>query len=363
MDIAAYLEQQRTRMEDRGQQVKDYAVFDFNYVPDRPLMRNECRRVIDAMLRFDITGIPSNMVIVGSRGSGKTLTMRYLQRTVANQTGLDVLYANCRANNTSFKILAHLIGAQARGASLTELYERFCRQCKKPTVVILDEVDLMSQKDRRREILYLLSRAEQPFMVVMLSNNPGVMKELDAPTRSSLQAELIHFKNYDAQQLHEILDTRANKGLHKWEPSHLSQIAALTARKTNSDTRIAIKTLYYAVTEPADDVESNFERAQREIVVDMIANVSDTNLMILTAASKCRQQHAKSVYRLYCQLTQNRGETSFSYVYFYASLSYLQSIGLVALVSTKVGRTYTNRVLLTFDPDMLQAIVDARLAQ
>jgi Cdc6-like AAA superfamily ATPase len=158
------------------------------------------------------------------------------------------------------------------------------------------------------------------------------------------------------------LTDRANKGLVEWKETDISQIAALTTRRTNSDTRIAIKTLYYSVTEPSVGVEGNFERAQREIVVDMIANVSDANLMILLAAARCREPHAKLVYRLYSQVTQARGDTPFSYVYFYSNLSYLQSIGLVALVSAKVGRTYTNRVLLSFDPDILQPILDARLA-
>ena len=31
----------------------------------------------------------------------------------------------------------------------------------------MDEVNLMSSKDRNREILYFLSRSEQPYMVVM----------------------------------------------------------------------------------------------------------------------------------------------------------------------------------------------------
>ena len=66
----------------------------------------------------------------------------------------------------------------------SELFERFCMGCRGKTVVVLDEIDLMSIKDRRREILYLLSRSEKPFMIIMLSNSPHVLKELDAATRS-----------------------------------------------------------------------------------------------------------------------------------------------------------------------------------
>jgi len=360
MDIATYLREQKQRLADTSQIVRDYSVFDFNYVPDRPLMREESKRIIDAMLRFEASGIPSNLAIIGSRGSGKTLTLRYLQHSLKEQTGLQVLYANCRAHNTSFKILAHLTGVRARGASLTELYDRFCDMNRTKTVVVLDEVDLMSPKDRRREILYLLSRSSSPYMVVLLSNNPQVIQDLDAPTTSSLQPELIHFRNYDAKQLGQILDDRAERGLHEWDPGQVAKIAAMTARRTNSDARVAIKTLYYLVTESGRDVESHFNKAQQEIVVDMIANVSDASLMILWAASNCKVPHAKTVYKLYSQYSQARHDKPFSYVYFYSTLSYLQSIGLVALVSVKIGRTYTNRILLTFDPEILTPILKLR---
>ena len=94
--------------------VKDFSVFDFNYVPGQPVMRAECTRLIDALLRFDVTGIPTHLAVIGSRGSGKTLTLRYLERLIPSQTGLHMLYANCRQQNTSFKIFAHLLGEERR---------------------------------------------------------------------------------------------------------------------------------------------------------------------------------------------------------------------------------------------------------
>ncbi len=90
---------------------------------------------------------------------------------------------------------------------------------RRKTVLVLDEVDLMSPKDKRREILYLLSRSEQPYMIIMLSNSPHVLKQLDAATRSSLQPMPLHFRNYDAQQLQEILTDRARRGLHESDPA------------------------------------------------------------------------------------------------------------------------------------------------
>jgi Cdc6-like AAA superfamily ATPase len=124
------------------------------------------------------------MSIVGSRGSGKTLMLKYLQKIISKETELDVLYVNYWHHNTSFKIFAHLLDQEKiAGSSLSDLYQRFMLRYQNKTVLIMDGVDLMSPKDKNREILYFLSRSEQPYMIIMLSNIPHVVKQLDAVRR------------------------------------------------------------------------------------------------------------------------------------------------------------------------------------
>lgn len=360
MDIETYLEQMKGHVGQQANQIKDFSVFDFNYIPDQPIMREECKEIIDAMLRFDISGIPAHQAIIGSRGSGKTLMLKFLQKIIPNQTGLDVVYANCRHHNTSYKIFSHLLKNSRYGASLNDLYEQFMAKYRKRTVVVLDEIDLMSPKDKRRDILYMLSRSEQPYMVIMLSNSPHVLKQLDAATRSSLQPIPIHFKNYDAQQVKQILYARAQKGLYSWDDGDLSRIAALTTKMTNADVRAAIKTLHYHVTGLYSGINECFEKARKDIIVDMINDLSDTNLTILWAIATNRSELVKPIYDCYCRFVENTGEKPFSYMYFYSHLSYLQSVGLVALISTKVDRTYTNRVMLTCESDVVETISKLR---
>ena len=360
MDIESYLARQKEEAGRETKQIKDFSVFDFHLIPQQPLIREECKLLMDEMVRFEHTGIPTHHSVVGSRGSGKTLSVKYLQRALPKHLDLDIDYANCRNHNSSYKILAHMVGVPPRGASMAELFERFCSMHKKKTVVLLDEVDLMSPKDRHREILYLLSRSAQPFMVVMLSNSPHVLKELDAATRSSLQPVPVHFRNYDANQIQEILRARAKLGLRHWKEGNLKEIAAMTTRLANSDARLAIKTLQYSVTGRGKDLRTCFERARRDLVVDLIGDLSESTLMILWAAATSRVDFAKEIYARYCNFSREHREKPFSYGYFYSSLSYLQSIGLVALVSTKQGRTYANRAVLTFDPSMARQICSLR---
>ena len=360
MDIASYLAQSRAQLGRQTKEIRDFSVFDFHDVPEQPVLRKEAKALVDEMLRFELSGIPNHQAIVGSRGSGKTLTVKYLQRIMREHTELEVVYANCRHHNTSFKVLAHLVGVQARGMSMTEVFDRFCTRFQKKTVVLLDEIDLMSAKDRRREILYLLSRSEQPYMVILLSNRPHILNELDAATKSSLQPWPRHFRNYDAQQIQEILQDRARRGLRRWKEGVLAEIAALTVRLTNSDARVAIKTLQYAVTRQGENVRDAFDQARHDLIGDMISDLSDSTLLILWAVVNGGSDLAKATYERYRVLCRAHRERPFSYMHFCSNLSYLQSAGLVALVSTKLRRAYTNRVIPTFDPGVAHEICHQR---
>jgi hypothetical protein len=121
VDVKDYLKRQKRRIGERAKRVRDFSVFDFNHVPEQPLMRAECRELIDAMLRFDASGVPTHLAVVGSRGCGKTLMLKHLQRLIPAQTGANVLYANCRHHSTSYKIFTHLLEEPAAGDSLMPL--------------------------------------------------------------------------------------------------------------------------------------------------------------------------------------------------------------------------------------------------
>ena len=125
---------------------------------------------------------------------------------------------------------------------------------------------------------------------------------------------------------------------------------------------MAIKTLYYAALEPGISVEEHFERARRDILRDVIADLNDKNLLILRAAIDDPEKYVKAVYERYRQLSREFHEEPFSYVYLCQQLSFLQSLGLILLVSTKVRRTYTNRIQLLFAPEVLHDIWQARFS-
>ena len=216
MDISEYIRHKTKKLERGDRSIKDYKVFDFNYVPPKPIMRDEIRPVADAVLRYVKTGIPNHSLIIGSRGSGKTLAVRSLAKTLEQSSDSPrFLYINCRHHNTSFKILAEVLGARPRGYALDELWNQFEQKYSGRVILILDEVDLISEKDRNKDILYLLSRSPNNYMAILLSNNPRFHTLLDPSIKSTLQPEIVHFKDYSGQQVFEILAATGRLGAQK----------------------------------------------------------------------------------------------------------------------------------------------------
>ena len=360
MDINKYLSERQKSLDKSKDQIRNFEVFDFNYIPDNPLMREEVKPVIDALLRYQQTGIANNVLISGSRGSGKSVFAKYLMKVLSQQGQIKFAYANCRTHNTSFKILAYLLGLRPRGCSLDELWQKFTESKEGRIVFILDEVDLMSDKDKQKDILYLISRSPKNYMAILLSNNPKFLNPLDESIKSTLQPEIVHFASYNALEIDRILIDRARTGLKSLPRRTIREIAAMTVKNTNSDVRVAIKTLYLWAIEPAVSLKEHFEKARRDIMFDVVKDLNDKNLLILKAALSRQDSFVKDIYETYRRISAQYNEEPFSYVHFYSNLSYLQSLGLIILISTKVRRTYTNRIQLTFDPGILAATWKAR---
>ncbi len=356
MDIENYLADKQANLEKSKSRISNIEVFDFNYIPDKPLMRDEIKPVIDALLRYQQTGIANNVLILGSRGSGKSLSARYLMKLLSAQNQLKFVYVNCRHQNTSFKILSHLLGLRARGRTLDEIWCQFTDAYHGRTVFILDEIDLINDKNSRTDILYLISRSDRNYMAVLLSNNPKFTIRLDESIMSTLQPEIVHFSNYDAQEIAHILTDRAKAGLKFLPESEIDQIAAMTVKNTNSDVRVAIKTLYLAALEPDVALKEHFEKAVRDIMFEVVKDLNDKSLLILKSALSGKEGFVRDVYEIYKRTSIQYNEEPFSFVHFYSNLSYLQSLGLILLISTKVNRTYTNRIQLTFDPGIFENI-------
>ena len=348
-----YLRNQREYVCKEMANIKNINVFDFNYVPDEPIERPEMDAIVRTILRYEHAGIPTHMFVFGSRGSGKTMTMKHLKRLFREHSAAKILYVNVRENNTSFKILAHLLEVTPRGYSVDELFRRFRHQYPPPAVLVLDEVDFFSEKDPGKEILYLVSRCKENYALIMLANSSRFMQTIDVRTRSSLNLVPLLFKSYDAVQIGKILHQRARQGLKKCSDTLIQKIAALVTRNANADVRLAIKTLYHAATDQTKNLNDHFNAACRDLTREVIGDLNENNKLALKAIVASETGMAKDVYRHYEQLCKKEKEHHFSYVHFSHNLSYLQSLGLILVSSIRRGKVYINQIELTCEHSLI----------
>ena len=80
MSMIPFICGEKKTLTNNSEKIKDFSVFDFNYIPDEPFMREESKQLIREMLRFEMSGIATHQAVIGSKGSGKTLTLKYLQK-------------------------------------------------------------------------------------------------------------------------------------------------------------------------------------------------------------------------------------------------------------------------------------------
>lgn len=189
---------------------------------------------------------PLHAALVGSPGSGKTLTAR----TVAGELdakGLLTTYINCMKHSTLHAVLEEIItqlktlrSERAGTAFKLEQLDHFLKG--RPLVVILDEIDKVLPKERSL-ILYNLSVLGK-IGLICIASNTKFLEALEENVRSRLAPTVITFSPYGVDELVSIVEARSREGLAAGACS--SETALDLARLAAGDARTAIQCLHRA---------------------------------------------------------------------------------------------------------------------
>ncbi len=282
----------------------DRPVFDPRHAPGSlphrsPQIEAMVLNLVDALRGH----IPSNMVLYGATGSGKTAVSRHVLSQLGEQArevarpvnGHEV---NCRHVNTRYRILQHLAtGLEIAGDSaipftgwpadrvLGELLRRMER-AGGVHVIVLDEVDHL-EGEAGNSLLYDLTSMntllrEARCSLIGISNDLRFVETLPASVRSRLSQEDIVFDPYDSAQIRDILTERARRGLRNnvLDEGVLRLCAALAAQE-HGDARRALDLLRVSV-QKAEQGGTDFvtvahvRAAQRQLEFDQVAAVIRT---------------------------------------------------------------------------------------
>ena len=283
-----------------GQSIfKNKEVLRPSYTPDLLLHRNEQINSLATILVSALRGeTPSNVLIYGKTGTGKTAVTRYvgkeLEQVSENKDILcSVVYINCEVIDTQYRLLANLARHFEEEIPMTgwptdQVFTKFKEAIdsrEHVIIIILDEIDKLIKKGD--DVLYNLSRINTDLKkakvsMIGVSNDLKFTEFLDPRVKSSLGEEELIFPPYDAEQISDILKQRAKMAYNDEVLGEMViPLCAAFAAQEHGDARRALDLLRVAgeIAERENQphvLEEHVRRAQEKIEVDRVVEVVRT---------------------------------------------------------------------------------------
>ena len=236
------------------------------HVPEEVVGREaEIERVADVLRPLARRRSPSNLLVYGPAGTGKTTCLKYVTQELEAQVSVKSVYINCWQYNTRPSLLTELLirlgyPAPRKGKPIDELLSKLREWLDKNrgVAVVLDEFDQLSEQT---EVVYdfqlLNEEAENSVALLMISNQNLSRLDLDPRSRSRLHYDTLQFEPYTVSQLTTILETRVQQAFRPGTVTDavIESITEQVAEKS-SDCRKALQLLLQAGRNAENDNQS-----------------------------------------------------------------------------------------------------------
>jgi len=364
-----------------------------DYIPEElPHREKEIRRLALTLAPSLRGEKPNNVFIYGLTGTGKTAVTKLVLRRLEERsskgrtvTVVRPIYVNVRHRDTPYRVMADIaeaIGLRVpfTGLSTGEVYRRIVRWLsRRPGVylIVLDEIDFLVRK-HGDDLLYRLTRINEELdrarvSLIGITNNTTFIDNLDPRVKSSLGEEEIVFAPYNAEQLQDILEQRAEKA---FKPGVLDEevvplCAALAARE-HGDARRALDLLRVAgeiaEREGADRVTKRHVMAARvEIERDRVSEVIRTlplhgkivlaSIAMVTRGGKFTATTGE-VYDKYRAITGILGIEEVTFRRVSGIIAELDMLGIIRAKTISRGRHGKTRIIeLAADPEAIAGVL------
>ncbi len=243
---------------------KNRDALEASFIPDElPHRDSQIQKVAELTACTLLGDSAPNFLCYGPTGTGKTATIRYVSQKLGQQCLDDKpwwIYVNCSVVSTPYRILAHIynrISGTERipptGLPKDIIFKKLLgildQKVQTICFLVLDEIDMLNEKNHGTKILYDLTRLNENLdlcktSLIGISNKLKFKDNLDPRVKSSLGQEHIVFPSYNANELKDILNERAkisfNDGVLK---DKVIPLCAALAAKEHGDARKALHLL------------------------------------------------------------------------------------------------------------------------
>ena len=371
----------------------DRRAFDHAFEPIRLPHRDQeveslVRNLVDALNGH----IPSNMLLYGVPGSGKTVVTRFVLGQLLDKgkemgQSVETYELNCRNVDTKYRVVQSIASKLGRRGDtpipftgwptdrvLEELISRMDRTGG-VHIIVLDEIDNLVSR-AGDGLLYNLTSLNTSLRnsrccIIGISNDLNFTQQLDPRVTSRLSQEDLVFHPYGAPEIQDILSERVTTGLREdvIEEGVLELCSALAAQE-HGDARRALDLLRISVQKAEQRSQKTVDRrhvrlAQSQLEYDQVTPALKTlplHQKLLVLAIKLNEDNGLrnistgETYRTYSDACMKISVEALTPRRISSLLNELDTLGLIMARNVSKGRGGRSKQVNSVIPKGVDAI-------